>query len=375
MNSNALHIEAGLNEATIPENIREIGRHILSGRRLSVNEAITLYEHAELGLLGMLAGFVSQRLNGDLVLFNRNFHIEPTNYCIYNCSFCSYKRLPGQEGSWEYNLQQIKELAQSFRESCVTEVHITGGVHPKWTIDYLGRIILTIKKILPDIHVKAYSAVELDYVFSKARIKPSAGLSLLKEYGLDSIPGGGAEISDSEVRDKICFGKPPWSRWLDIHRAAHRVGLKSNATMLYGHFESYAHRVNHMLDLRALQDETGGFSCFIPLKFRSPGNTMEYLGEVDVEEDLRNFAVSRLFLDNIKHLKAYWPMLGKPTTKLALSFGVDDVDGTISDTTRIYSMAGVQEQSITVEGLCSLIRSAGKQPAERDSLYNIIRTY
>jgi aminodeoxyfutalosine synthase len=372
-----MNMERWLNDATIPENLRDIGRIVIEGQRITAHHAHLLYLHADLGMLGLLATTVAEKHNGNRVFFNRNFHIEPTNNCIHSCAFCSYKKAPGQEGSWELSLSQIRETALAFKDKSVTEVHITGGVHPSWRLDYFGKIIATIKEVLPSIHVKAFSAVELDFIFSKAKLNPTQGLLRLKQFGLDSIPGGGAEIADTDIRQKICGEKTSWKRWLQIHEAAHSIGLMSNATMLYGHFESYAHRVAHMADLRDLQDKTSGFNCFIPLKFRSSNNSLQHIGEVDSLEDMRNFAVARIFLDNFKHIKAYWPMLGKPATQLSLSFGVDDVDGTISDTTRIYSMAGVEEQSpsMTQHELCNLIRHKQKQPAERDSLYNTIKLF
>jgi aminodeoxyfutalosine synthase len=225
--------------------------------------------------------------------------------------------------------------------------------------------------------VKAFSAIELDYMIRRSGLTIEEGLSQLKEYGLDSIPGGGAEIFDEELRKKICDQKASSELWLTIHETAHRLGIPSNATMLYGHIETYAHRIDHLERLRALQDKTSGFNAFIPLKFRKANNTMSYLGEVSLIEDLRNYAVSRIYLDNIPHIKAYWPMIGKETAQVSLSFGADDLDGTIDDTTRIYSMAGAGDQnpSMTTEEICNIIRTAGFEPVERDSVYNFINTF
>lgn len=357
--------------------LKHITSKVMDGQRILPNEALYLYEKADLALLSQLANVVNQRLNGDYILFNKNFHIEPTNLCIYNCKFCSYHKKAGDPDSWVYTLDEIKNIARSYQNSDVTEVHIVGGVHPKWDLDYYGKMIKTVKEILPTIHVKAFSAIELDYVIRKSKLSYTEGLSKLKEYGLDSIPGGGAEIFDPALRAKICPDKASGKTWLAIHKAAHQIGIHSNATILYGHIESYKHRVQHMEAIRNLQDETHGFNCFIPLKFRSANNPMGYLGEVNLTEDLRNFAVSRIFMDNIKHLKAYWPMLGIQNTRLAIHFGADDIDGTIDNTTKIYSMAGAEEQKpvMSVDRLTKLVREAGKIPAERDSLYNIIRVY
>jgi aminodeoxyfutalosine synthase len=259
----------------------------------------------------------------------------------------------------------------------VTEVHIVGGVHPSYDLHYWGSLIRKIKEHRPGLHVKAFSAIELDYMISASRLSIEEGMGKLKEYGLDSIPGGGAEIFDSEIRKMICDEKASSELWLTIHETAHRLGIPSNATILYGHMETYAHRIDHMERLRALQDRTGGFNAFIPLKYRMSNNSMSFLGEVNILEDLRNYAVSRIFLDNFTHLKAYWPMLGKENAQLALSFGVDDMDGTIDDTTRIYSMAGATDENpaMSTGEICRLIRDAGYLPVERDSLYNAVKEW
>lgn len=366
-----------ISDSKLAESLKQIANKVLASERISVNETIELYEKAELGLLSQLASIVCTRKNGDNIYFNKNFHIEPTNLCIYNCKFCSYHKGVNDPQSWEMSKNDVVEAAKKFIGKDVTEVHITGGVHPKWTLDYYGEMVQSIKKVLPSIHVKAFSAVELEYVIKKAKLNYRDGMRKLRAYGLDSIPGGGAEIFNPEVREKISHDKASGEAWLAIHEAAHQEGIYSNATMLYGHVESYRHRAEHMDAIRSLQDKTKGFNCFIPLKFRAANNPMGYLGEVNLTEDLRNFAVSRIFFDNITHIKAYWPMLGKENTKLALAFGVDDIDGTIDDTTKIYSMAGAEDQKprMTVEMLTNIIRDAGKIPMERDSLYNAIREY
>lgn len=356
---------------------RAIATKVVEGTPISPSDTIVLYEEFDLGLLGMLANLVNERLNEKVVLFNRNFHIEPTNLCVFSCKFCSYRRSEGEEGAWFLTIDDVARVVSEHEGDEATEVHITGGVHPQWDIDYYCELVKRVKSVNPTIHVKAFSAVELDYAISKSGITVEEGLKKLKDCGLDSIPGGGAEIADGKIRDEICGAKTSWERWLEIHRVAHEIGLTTNATMLYGHMETYAHRVEHMNDLRELQQVTGGFNCFIPLKFKSQNNPMGFLGEVSTTEDMRNFAVARIFLHNIPHLKAYWPMLGKGNAKLALSFGADDFDGTIDNSTKIYSMAGAEEQSpsMTVDEVCAMIRSVGKIPVERDSLYNHIRTY
>lgn len=377
MNDNILHIKKLLNSGKLSSNIWSITEKVVSGIRISQSEALVLYQEAELGFLGLLASMVANKKNGDNVFFNRNFHIEPTNICVHNCTFCSYRRSIGNEGSWELSIDDIKRIASTYRNRHVTEVHVTGGVHPKWNLKHYGQIIQAIKNELPGIHVKAFSAIEIDYIISKEKLSIQEGIRKLKSYGLDSIPGGGAEIADPEVRGVLCGEKSSWERWLEIHETAHNEGIYSNATMLYGHIESYIHRVSHMDQLRQLQDKTKGFNCFIPLKFKATNNNLAHIGEVNSVEDLRNFAIARIFLDNFNHIKAYWPMLGKQTTQLALGFGVNDVDGTIDDTTKIYSMAGSEDKNptMTVEQLCKLIRGAGKTPVERDSLYHPLRFF
>ncbi|HRO44201.1 MAG TPA: CofH family radical SAM protein, partial [Flavipsychrobacter sp.] len=238
-------------------------------------------------------------------------------------------------------------------------------------------LIAKIKELRPDLHVKGFTAVELDYMIRKAKLTVAEGMQKLKDAGLQSLPGGGAEIFHPEVRQQICADKVDADGWLKIHETAHRLGMHSNATMLYGHIENYQHRVDHMSRLRALQDQTGGFNCFIPLKFRNKDNDMSAVPEVSIIEDMRLYAIARIFMDNFKNLKAYWPMLGRQSAQLSLSFGVNDLDGTIDDTTKIYSMAGSEEQtpSLSTEQLCDLISAVGKVPVERDTLYNELKIY
>lgn len=355
--------------------LQEIADKIFENRRLSSSDAIILYKEAELGWLGIMASYVRKIKNKDYVFFNRNFHIEPTNICLYQCKFCSYKRKEGEVGSWEFLPDEIIEKVNRYKNQLVSEVHIVGGVHPKRDLNYYGVILRKIKEILPDIHIKAFTAVELDYMIKKANLNLEEGFRLLKEYGLDSIPGGGAEIFDEEIRQRLCPEKPTGDRWLTIHRTAHKMGIPSNATMLYGHIEKHHHRVDHMLKLRNLQDETNGFNTFIPLKYRNANNYLSFIDEISIIEDLKNYAVARLFLDNIPHIKAYWPMLGIDITRVSLAFGVDDIDGTIDDSTKIYSMAGVKEKNaMSMDEMVKLIKSAGRIPVERDSLYKIINS-
>ena len=361
----------------IKEEIKPIAEKVINDKRITVEEGIVLYKKAELALLGALANIVRERKHGDKTYFNKNFHIEPTNICIYNCKFCSYVRKIGDADAWEYSVEQIIELCEKYKKQGVTEVHIVGGVHPKRDLHYYGKMIQEIKKVLPNIHVKGFTAVELDFMIKKAKMPLKEGLIKLKEYGLNSIPGGGAEIFNEKIRKEVCDEKSSTDLWLNIHKTAHEVGLPSNATILYGHIESYADRIDHMNRLRDLQDKTKGFNTYIPLKFRKENNNLSYIGEVSTIEDLKNYAVSRIFLDNFDHIKAYWPMIGKETAQIALSFGVDDIDGTIDDTTKIYSMAGVEDKSptMTSQELIKLIKDVNRTPIERDTIYNVIKDY
>jgi aminodeoxyfutalosine synthase len=355
--------------------LKKIAKKVAEGKRIDTSDCLVLYQSNNLGFIGFLSDFVRIRQNGDYAYFNKNFHIEPTNICIYHCRFCSYSRKVNEPGSWECSLSDMEQTASHYKNKDVTEVHIVGGVHPQYDITYYAEMIRRIRALLPNIHIKAFSAVELDYMFRKTGIEE--GFSVLKEAGLNSIPGGGAEIFDETLRRQICPEKVSSLGWLKIHEIAHQMGIGSNATMLYGHIETYQHRIDHLYRLRQLQDKTNGFNCFIPLKFRRANNFMSDITETTMIEDLKNYAVSRIFLDNFKHLKAYWPAIGKEMAQLALSFGVDDLDGTIDDTTKIYTMAGAEEKnpSLTTNGLVAIIRQAGRIPAERDSLYQVIREY
>lgn len=360
------------------EDLREIGKKILQNIRITSEEGLTLFERASLGYVGALANYVCNKKNDNKVFFNKNFHIEPTNICVFDCKFCSYSKLLKQKNdAWELNAAQMLDIVKRYKNTPVTEVHIVGGVHPKMGLTFFGDLIKNIKEILPDIHVKGFTAVELEYMSRKAKMTYNEALQYLVSCGLDSIPGGGAEIFNTEIRNKICEDKCTTQQWLEIHETAHQLGMVSNATILYGHIESYAHRIEHMDMLRELQDKTHGFNTFIPLKFRNKDNQMHDIPEVSVIEDLKNYAISRIYLDNFPHIKAYWPMIGRSTAQMSLSYGVDDIDGTIDDTTKIYSMAGAEEQnpSMTTYELVTLIKEAGKIPIERDSVYNELKDY
>jgi len=367
-----------LNATHVSNELKSIASKVFNGYRISVDEGIKLFEKGELNFLGILANFVREKKNGDNVYFNRNFHIEPTNICVFDCKFCSYSRLLKQkEEGWELTIEQMLEIVRKYDGIPVTEVHIVGGVHPKMGLMYFAELIKKVKEIRPEIHVKAFTAVELDYMCRKAKVSYKEGLQILKDHGQDSLPGGGAEIFDEELRAQIAGDKCTSKEWLEMHETAHSLGMPSNATMLYGHIENYAHRIDHMNRLRELQDKTNGFNTFIPLKFRNQGNQMSNVPEVSVIEDLKNYAVSRIFMDNFNHIKAYWPMIGRSTAQLSLNYGVDDIDGTIDDSTKIYSMAGSEEQNpaLTTAELVELIKQVARRPIERDTVYNVIKDY
>jgi aminodeoxyfutalosine synthase len=358
--------------------LRFIGEKVLHRERIIFKEGIQLFEKASLSYAGELANYIRESLHGDKTYFNRNFHIEPTNVCVFSCAFCSYSRLYAhRDEGWELSMEQMMDLVRKYDGKPVTEVHIVGGVHPKMNLYFFVELLQKIKAHRPDLHIKGFTAVELDYMFRKAKLSVEEGMKVLHEAGLDSLPGGGAEIFDAEIRKQICEDKVNTEGWLNIHRNAHLLGMHSNATMLYGHIENFAHRVDHMERLRKLQDETGGFNTFIPLKFRNKGNDMSHIAESSVIEDMKLYAVSRIYMDNFPHIKAYWPMLGRQSAQLTLSFGVNDLDGTIDDSTKIYSMAGSEEQhpSLSTTELVALIKQAKREPVERDTLYKEIKNY
>ncbi len=360
------------------KNLQTIGSKILSDTRIAADDGLYLFENAGLPYLGALANHVREKLHGYATYFNRNFHIEPTNVCVFACKFCSYSRLYAhRDEGWELSMDNMLDIVKKYDGKPVTEVHIVGGVHPKMNLEFFGELLRKIRAHRPDLHIKGFTAVELDYMFRKAKKTVEEGMQYLKDAGLDSLPGGGAEIFHPDVRKQIADDKIDGEGWLNIHEVAHRLGMHSNATMLFGHIENYEHRIDHMEKLRQLQDRTHGFNTFIPLKFRNKDNEMSDVPESTMVEDMKMYAVARLYLDNFPHLKAYWPMLGRNNAQLTLAFGVNDIDGTIDDSTKIYSMAGSEEQtpSMTTEELVTLIKQVKRKPVERDTLYNTLVEY
>jgi aminodeoxyfutalosine synthase len=367
-----------LQNPNLAQPLKDIAVKVKEGVRISFEDGVYLYEHAELSYLGVLANYIREQKHGDNTYFNRNFHIEPTNICVYDCKFCSYSRMIKQrEEGWEMEVDGMMDILKKYDGEPVTEVHITGGVVPKQNLDFYADFFRRAKAHRPDLHIKALTPVEYYYIFKKAKLSHYDGMKYLKEAGLDSMPGGGAEIFHPEVREKIAHDKCNAEQWLDIHEQAHKLGMRSNATMLYGHIEEFWHRVDHMERLRQLQDKTGGFQAFIPLKFRNQNNQMSNVAEVSVVEDLRNYAIARIYLDNFEHIKAYWAMISRETAQLSLNFGVDDIDGTLDDTTKIYSMAGAEEQNpaMSTKELVELIKNVKRKPIERDTLYNVVTDY
>lgn len=354
--------------------LKDISQKVMSGERITPDEALTLWQEAPLWELARLAMAVRYRKNGHKLYYNRNFHIEPTNRCVFNCKFCSYRRPIESPEMWDYSMEEVVEIARSRRSQGLTEVHIVGGVHPDHDLEFYCEMIRRIREVLPGVAVKAFTAIELSYMIRKAGLSTREGLQRLIEAGMEAIPGGGAEIFDEELRAQICPEKGSTAEWFEVHRTAHELGLHTNATILYGHIETIHHRIDHLDRLRRLQDQTGGIDAFIPLKYRNFGNSMSEIGEVAITEDLRMLALSRIFLDNIPHIKAYWVMYGKQTTELALHFGADDVDGTIDDSTKIYSMAGADDQKpvMTIAEIEQMARTAGLEAVERDTFYHEI---
>ena len=349
--------------------------------RVSRKELLDYYE-APLPELQAASSFVRRTLNGDRIWYNRNFHIEPSNICTHRCRFCSYRRDDAsQPGAWSMELSEILPYCKAKFEPGMTEIHIVGSVHPSRPFAYYEQIVAQVRDFArqrgtPErpVTVKAYTAVEIDDMCRFNRLSADDCLKRLREAGLETMPGGGAEIFAPQVRRQICPDKCTGERWLDIHRTAHRLGIPTNCTMLFGHIESREDRVDHLLALRSLQDETGGFNAFIPLKFRARNNALSSLGEISDEEVLRTFAIARLALDNIPHIKAYWPMLGKELAMEAMAWGADDLDGTINDSTKIYSLAGARDQrpALSVSELQQMAAAAGWKAVERDSFYKII---
>jgi len=370
--------------------MQDIKNKILSGKRLTKEEAIGLFESDDIFTLGKLASHAAKKKNSNKAYFIRNIHINPTNICVNRCKFCAFSRSKGEEGAYEMTIDEIIEKLKEGQGSMVngrgrnsshyasrithngfSEVHIVGGLHPDWPFEYYLEMLSSIKKHFPKLQIKAFTATEIEYMSRISGKSVFDTLTALRKHSLDTMPGGGAEIFDVGVRNQLCPEKLSSEGWLNVMETAHKAGIKTNATMLYGHVESYAQRVDHLMRLRELQDRTGGFQAFIPLAYH-PKNTEiggSYSSGID---DLKTIAVSRLVLDNFAHIKAYWIMLGEKLSQLALLFGADDIDGTIIEEKITHSAGALSGNAMTAEQLRNLIKKAGKVPVERDSFYRAV---
>jgi aminodeoxyfutalosine synthase len=360
---------AALERLRAPADLADVAGRVARGERLSFDDGIRLFEHEDLLAVGRMADLVRRRLHGDVVLYNVNRHINPTNVCMQECAFCAFGRKAADPLAYEMSHQEVYERAATCVAQGATELHIVAGLHPLFDLAWYEECFRGLKQRYPQLHLKCMTAVEIAYFAKMERLTHKEVLERLVASGLQSMPGGGAEIFHPDVRRQICDNKCDADEWIEIHRTAHGLGLKSNCTMLYGHVEEAEHRVDHLLRLRALQDETGGFQALIPLAFHPENTALSHLPGPTVRLDLRVTAVSRLLLDNVPHVKAYWIMLGPKTAQIALSFGADDLDGTVVEE-RIVHMAGATSpEELPVDELRRLIQDAGRIPAERDTLY------
>src|SRR5262245_61005216 len=347
---------------------------VLSGKRLSFEDGVALYQSHDLLAIGALANHVREQRHADKAYFVWNTHINHTNVCVATCDFCAFAAKKGEDRAYTMSLDEIFANVEALPKP-VREVHIVGGLHPDLPWSYFLDMMRGIKKARPDIHIKAFTAVEIFFFHRLYRMSVERVLAELKEAGLDSLPGGGAEIFAKETRDKIIQGKADAGQWLAVMREAHRQGIPTNATMLYGHIESVEDRVDHLLRLRALQDETGGFVTYIPLAFQPWEAPAMKLPETTGFEDLKAIAVRRLLLDNFPHIKSYWIMIGPRLAQVGLSFGADDLDGTVTEEKIAHDAGAQTAQSMTVYELCRLIREAGRRPVERDTVFNVVREW
>ena len=355
--------------------LNKIEKKVLAGKRLTPEDGLTLFESDDIFTMGRLANHVAEQKNSTNVFFVRNHHINPTNICVNRCKFCAFSKSKGDKGAYELDINKIVnklKTQNSKLKTSLSEVHIVGGLHPDWSFDFYLEMLRTIKKALPALHIKAFTAVEIDYFSKISGLSIGNTLKSLKDAGLESMPGGGAEIFNARVRTKICPEKINGRRWLKVMESAHKVGIRTNATMLYGHLENYKHRVEHMIKLRDLQDRTGGFQAFIPLAFHPMNTNIEGAKYTSAIDDLKTIAISRLMLDNFNHIKAYWVMLGEKIAQLALKFGADDLDGTIIEEKITRSAGRLAANAMTKDELVNLIRKAGKVPVKRDSFYNAV---
>jgi aminodeoxyfutalosine synthase len=359
-----------MSELTITDaRLKPIAEKVLAGERLGMDDGITLYRSPDLLAVGWLANFIREKRHGNITYYNVNRHINPTNVCVAHCRLCAFGRDPSAPGAYTFALEEIYQRAEQGIREGATEFHIVGGLHPDLTFEHYLELIRGLKQRCPGVHLKAFTMVEVHYFARIAKLSIEETLRKMKEAGVDSCPGGGAEIFHPRVRKIICDHKTSGQMWLSIARKAHEAGLHSNATMLYGHVETEEERVDHLLKLRELQDETHGFVTFIPLAFHPENTALSHIPKPSGYADLRNIAVARLLLDNFDHIKAYWIMLSPSIAQIALRFGANDLDGTVVEE-KIYHDAGAKTAEFTPRAeLERLIRAAGRVPVERDTLY------
>ncbi|MCX7963742.1 MAG: aminofutalosine synthase MqnE [Candidatus Sumerlaea chitinivorans] len=357
------------------EGLADLYEKVQAGERLTISDGLRLYHTPQLGLLALLADIVRRRKVGEYAFFNRNLRIDYTNICNKKCLFCAFDRLPGEPGGYVLEQEDIVERIRAARAYNITEVHMVGGINPRLPFTYYLDLLRWVKSELPNVHVKAFTMVELEQIIKVSKLTPEETLLALREAGLDSCPGGGAEVLSDRVRKELYPLKIGPARWLELQRLAHRCGLRTTATMLYGHVETVEERLEHMAKLRELQDETGGFQAFVPLAFHPENTELAHLPMPSGCTDLRTIAVSRLMLDNFDHIKAYWVMLTPKLAQVALAFGADDLDGTVINETIVHEAGAQTPLALSVDELVALIREAGRKPAERDSLYRILREW
>jgi aminodeoxyfutalosine synthase len=355
--------------------LKDIQNKLDQGKRLTRQDGLALMDCQDLIGLGRLARRIKKHKTGQYVYFNSNFHINLTNICVSRCKFCAFGRDRDDAGAYAMTLDEVLQQAEYGVEGGAKELHIVSALHPDLPFDYYVEVIRLCRERFPTIHLKAFTAVEIDYFTKISQLSLHQVLQTLKEAGLDSLPGGGAEVFSPRVRDKLCPNKANSERWLEVMRTAHSLGLKSNATMLYGHIETLEERVDHLLALRNLQDETGGFQSFIPLPFHPQNTQIASIQRTTAHENLKMIALSRLILDNFDHIKAYWIMQGIPLAQISLNFGADDLDGTVVKEKITHAAGARTNEGITKEELIRLIREAGYTPVERDTLYNILQVF
>lgn len=353
----------------------KISEKVLAGERLTFEDGLTLFRTHDIFTLGKLANWVREKRNGNYAYYVKNMHLNYTNICVHTCKFCGFARRKGEEGGWEMDLQGVLNYAEKIQLHSLTEVHIVGGLNPKYPYDYYTSMLRALKDKYPKLHIKAFTATEIDFISKIGKRSYEQTLQDLRQAGLGSLPGGGAEVFSKRVWDAVCDNKTKPEKWLEVHRVAHRLGLRSTCTMLYGHIETVEERLEHMVRLRELQDETRGFTAFIPLKFQPEKNELAHLGATTGLDDLKTHAVARLMMDNFDHIKAYWVTLGIKMAQVLLEFGVDDIDGTIVEE-RIMHMSGAGTPTgLAEQDLVRYIRESGRIPVQRDTLYNPIKVW